>query len=292
MTGASTPLSRDELVASGRAALLAGDHDRARELLDTAVRRDPGDAEAWVWLSGTQSEPAEMAACLNRALVLDPSSFQAREGLRWIADTYGDAVAYPRSERHAQPGIRHAAASTAQLAEAAVHPFAAGVLLGLTRLAGWLRPETLAQLRPDDAALGFGGALLPAVVAAATHAAALLLAWAVLGAGLATVRARGRGDRFDSLRLAGAVWEPGLVWGAALGIVAFGLLFAPLVWPATVVLSSVALAWGVALIGLRVRRLFRSLDVATPAAVVVSAACVAAALLGCWLAGIVSAAVL
>jgi len=292
MSRASSPLSRDELVAAGRAALLAGDHARARELLDTAVRLDPNDAEAWTWLSGAQPEPAEMAACLNRALALDPQSYQAREGLRWLAQTYGDEVAYGPHQWPAPTAAIRAGASGASLAHAAVYPFAAGALLGLTRLAAWLRPETLAELRPDGSALGFGGALLLALVAAVGHAAALVLAWAVLGVALGVARTRDRGDTFDSLQRAGDVWEPGLVWGAALGIVAFGLLFAPLVWPAVALLCWAALAAGAVLIAVRLRSLFGSLDVAPRSRLLIAAACVAAALPGCWLAGIATVAML
>ena len=285
MSSASTSLSRDELIAAGRDALLAGDHARARQLLDTAVRLDPRDAEAWMWLSGAQTEPAEMAACLNRALALDPNSHQAREGLRWIAETYGDDVAYGRHERPVSPAQAPTGGEGAMLAHAAVYPFAAGALLGLTRLAGWLRPEMLEQQRAGEPALGFGGALLLAIVAAVGHGTALVLGWVVLGVALGAMRRRGRGDRFDSLVRAGTVFEPGLLWGAALGIAAFGLIFAPLVWPAVVLLCWVALAAGAGLMALRLRSVCQTIDVARKPGILAATACVVVAALGCWLAG-------
>src|SRR3954453_17606327 len=77
------------LIAEGRDALFAGERARARELLQAAVREDPDNAEAWLWLSGTHTAPSDMAFCLREALRLDPGNEQAREGLAWLEAQHG-----------------------------------------------------------------------------------------------------------------------------------------------------------------------------------------------------------
>ncbi|HMQ35069.1 MAG TPA: hypothetical protein PKD53_30405, partial [Chloroflexaceae bacterium] len=69
------------LTEQGVAALRAGDREAARALLAAAVRADPGDARAWLWLSGALADPAAQRYCLERALALDPASAPARAGL-------------------------------------------------------------------------------------------------------------------------------------------------------------------------------------------------------------------
>ncbi|HEY1013587.1 MAG TPA: tetratricopeptide repeat protein, partial [Herpetosiphonaceae bacterium] len=49
----------------GIAALQAGDPAQARALLTEALRTDPADPAAWIWLSGAVSEIAERRFCLE-----------------------------------------------------------------------------------------------------------------------------------------------------------------------------------------------------------------------------------
>lgn len=65
----------------GIVALRAGDRARARALLVAAVRAEPRDPRAWVWLAGALDEPARRRECLERALALDPQNAAARAGL-------------------------------------------------------------------------------------------------------------------------------------------------------------------------------------------------------------------
>jgi DNA helicase-2/ATP-dependent DNA helicase PcrA len=70
-----------ELTTQGIRPLQSGDHAKARELLSAAVRQDPSDAIAWLWLSGAVETDAERLACLQRVLAIDPRNPSARRGL-------------------------------------------------------------------------------------------------------------------------------------------------------------------------------------------------------------------
>lgn len=79
------------LTARGIAALRAGDRAAARALLAAAVREDPADALAWLWLSGALDDPAAQRQCLERALALDPACAPARAGLAALGAAGGHA---------------------------------------------------------------------------------------------------------------------------------------------------------------------------------------------------------
>src|SRR3712207_6332499 len=119
-TTQTTRQTIDELVAEGRAALLAGEKARARSLLQIAVRDAPDNVEAWLWLSGTQSRPDEIAYCLSQVLRLDPDNQQAHEGLAWLAETFHAGT----SEAPAAQGSVETAAVSSQV-EARPQPPAA-----------------------------------------------------------------------------------------------------------------------------------------------------------------------
>lgn len=260
----------ETLIAEGRAALLAGDKPQAQRLLEQAVALDERSEEAWVWLSGAQSTPDAMASCLQQVLRINPANEQAIEGLRWIAEEHGLA---PAPEVVSEPALAVAEPivlrpryssqhSTSQLIEAALHPLAAGVLLGLARLVGWLRPGTLVLMRGSAGPLGMSGALSVALAAALLHGLAALLLWLALGWQIDRVRTAGRGDRFDSLQRAGMIWLPGYVWGVALVLLAAGVGLGPGQWRALVLLSWTLLLLGAALIGRRLWGLLATLEVA------------------------------
>lgn len=261
----------DELLAEGRDALLAGDKPRAQALLTAAVRLQPQSEDAWMWLSGTHDDPAQMAECLERVLSINPANQQAREGLQWIAEQHGattpqsPAVGAPTDESTPQPvqlRPRYASHhSGRRLASAALHPFAVGACLGLLRLVGWLRPETLVLMRSDSTALGAARAVGVALGTALLHGVALLLVWLMLAWLLSRVRAYGRADRFDSLLRAGEVWQPGYVWGAAFALGALGLGLSPRSWNTIVVVCWALLLLGVFLIERRLWRLLPELGV-------------------------------
>ncbi|RRR65334.1 MAG: hypothetical protein EI684_23475 [Candidatus Viridilinea halotolerans] len=72
----------EQLTNRGIAALRAGDRALARRLLTEALRANPQDTQAWLWLAGAL--PDDVAAqryCLQRVLALDPTHRAARQGL-------------------------------------------------------------------------------------------------------------------------------------------------------------------------------------------------------------------
>ncbi|MGQ9926728.1 MAG: YIP1 family protein [Chloroflexaceae bacterium] len=81
-------------------ALRRGAREQARVSLLAALRADPGDARAWLSLSGAVDDPAEQRYCLEQALDLDPRCAPARQGVAmlsgisatppaWVADLRG-----------------------------------------------------------------------------------------------------------------------------------------------------------------------------------------------------------
>lgn len=258
----------DSLIAEGREALHAGDKARAQELLQTAVRLDPHSEEAWLWLSGVFTAPDDMAECLQRVLEINPHNEQAQEGLRWLASEHGLAIPAPETSAPtpepaaiAEPVRLHpppvSSYSGGLLLESALHPIAAGAWLGLFRLLGWLRPETLRLMRGAEGGLGWGGSLSVALAAALLHGLALGGLWLLTGWQLSRMRATDRGDLFDSLVRASQLWLPAYLWLGAVIVAALSLNLSPAPWQIAVGACWLLLLTGAALIG---RRLWRVLD--------------------------------
>ena len=87
--------STDERLQQGRAAVEARDLERARAILEPLVEEEPENAEAWLWLSGAHSSPAEMARCLQQVLRIEPPKEDAVETLAWLEAKYGPAAIMP-----------------------------------------------------------------------------------------------------------------------------------------------------------------------------------------------------
>ncbi len=243
-TSRVTRLPAAELVAEGRAALLAGEKARARSLLQIAIRDDPDNVEAWLWLSGTHTQPDEIAYCLRQVLARDPANPQAQEGLTWLAETFDSeqigreqlaAAAQPVVEPPAPAPLRvdrpvttapyaaQSAASGVALIEAGLHVAGVGALLGLLRLTASLRPGTLLLIRGAHGAIDLAASLGLAFGAALLHALALIVAWGLLGRSLSRARNDRRGDHFDSLLRAAHIFVPGYLILPALLLTAAGL---------------------------------------------------------------------
>lgn len=105
----------EESLKEGIAALRRGERDRARASLIAALRADPGDARAWLWLSGAVDNPAEQRYCLERALALDPRCDPARQGVAvlsgitaappaWATDLPGAGAVVHESAPGTRPG--------------------------------------------------------------------------------------------------------------------------------------------------------------------------------------------
>jgi tetratricopeptide (TPR) repeat protein len=75
----------ERLLSAGISALKSGDNARARDLLGQAIRRNPRDERAWLWLSGAVDTDAERRQCLERVLTLNPHNAAARNGLAMLA---------------------------------------------------------------------------------------------------------------------------------------------------------------------------------------------------------------
>jgi tetratricopeptide (TPR) repeat protein len=75
----------EKLLSAGIEALKAGDSARARELLGQAIRRNPRDERAWLWLSGAMGTDEERRQCLERVLQINPNNAAARSGLATLA---------------------------------------------------------------------------------------------------------------------------------------------------------------------------------------------------------------
>lgn len=62
-------------------AVQTGRLEEARRLLAQLLRRDPRNAEAWLWLGKAVDDAEKRRECFSRALRLDPTSEEARRGL-------------------------------------------------------------------------------------------------------------------------------------------------------------------------------------------------------------------
>lgn len=80
----ATPESPDDLLRQGVAALKMGDRALAANLLARAVRSDPQNEQAWLYLAGAVSDSAQRRTCLERVLSLNPHNEAARQGLRGL----------------------------------------------------------------------------------------------------------------------------------------------------------------------------------------------------------------
>ncbi len=70
----------NDLTQQGVVALKSGNKIRARNLLKAALRQDPHDLDAWLWLSGAVETDVERIDCLENVLRLDPANKAASRG--------------------------------------------------------------------------------------------------------------------------------------------------------------------------------------------------------------------
>jgi hypothetical protein len=75
----------EQILAQGIEAVKAGDRPRARELLARAIRLNPADDRAWLWLSGAVETDDDRRRCLERVLQLNPGNQAAQRGLAAMA---------------------------------------------------------------------------------------------------------------------------------------------------------------------------------------------------------------
>ena len=85
-------LSTRELYERGVAAARVGEADEARQYLLEATSREPGDADAWLWLASVEPLPQTKKVCFERVLALRPDDPDAKAGLARLAEKYGQGV--------------------------------------------------------------------------------------------------------------------------------------------------------------------------------------------------------
>jgi tetratricopeptide (TPR) repeat protein len=73
-----------QLFERGKAAAQSGNRRLAAGLLTRAVRLDPGNEQAWLWLSGVLDDPQQIAFCLRSVLKINPANQRAIRGLEWL----------------------------------------------------------------------------------------------------------------------------------------------------------------------------------------------------------------
>jgi hypothetical protein len=99
----------NELTQRGIAALRKGDRMGARQYLGTALKQDPGDIQAWLWLSGAVDRDEERIDCLRQILKLDPNNVVAARGLAQMVERSAgpdDQSAPPQElEEDSVPGV-------------------------------------------------------------------------------------------------------------------------------------------------------------------------------------------
>ena len=71
----------DDLLRQGIAALQAGDKAQARQLFSQAIRQNPDNERAWLWLSGAVETTPDKLMCLNKVLAINPANETAQRGI-------------------------------------------------------------------------------------------------------------------------------------------------------------------------------------------------------------------
>lgn len=262
-----------DLIAEGRSALLAGERVRARALLQMAIRDDPENAEAWLWMSGTHTVPEDIAYCLQQVLRIEPDNAQALDGIEWLQEAHGvaphvpETVAPPppvlnipqpepapesqsrtRPSRPIAPAPPRTSTTKAKVFTAAqpvkplwagTHIIAIGVLVGLLRLVLLLRPTELLLARSARGPIEPVAALGLTAITAVGHSLAFLLVWALLANMLNRARTDRATDHSSSAAQIGQVLLPGYGVAGALIVAASALSWSERRW--TTALIAIAL---------------------------------------------------
>jgi pimeloyl-ACP methyl ester carboxylesterase len=74
-----------DLIHQAADHLVSGDRVTARLLLEEALRLNPGDEQAWLWLSGAVETDSEQLDCLRQVLAIDPNNQAAQAGIRALS---------------------------------------------------------------------------------------------------------------------------------------------------------------------------------------------------------------
>ncbi len=82
-------LEDEELLRRGIAAARVDEDDEARAFLEELTRREPEQADAWLWLGSVAATPQERRDAFERVLQLRPEDEDAAAGLERLAAKYG-----------------------------------------------------------------------------------------------------------------------------------------------------------------------------------------------------------
>lgn len=85
-------LDNATLLREGIAAARAGSGDAARTYLAEATRREPENADAWLWLASVEAKPQVKRDHFERVLRLRPGDLEATAGLEHLVQKYGEGV--------------------------------------------------------------------------------------------------------------------------------------------------------------------------------------------------------
>jgi hypothetical protein len=88
------PAEARELVERGIAAARGGQRRVAAGLLARALKLDPRDERAWLWLSDVVDDPAQRMFCLQAVLQINPTNPHAHRGLAYLK-RQGTAISRP-----------------------------------------------------------------------------------------------------------------------------------------------------------------------------------------------------
>ena len=91
------------LVEQGAVALRSGDKARAFTLLREAIKLNPNNEHAWLWLAGAVPSDDQRRECLKRVLALNPSNTSAQRGLAALLAPTSSSATPPPAAPVAQP---------------------------------------------------------------------------------------------------------------------------------------------------------------------------------------------
>ncbi|WP_322511957.1 hypothetical protein [Chloroflexus sp.] len=111
----ANPTEARDLVERGIAAARGGQRRVAAGLLARALKLDPSDERAWLWLSGVVDDPAQRAFCLQAVLRINPNNPHARRGLAYLA-RQGTTTAQPVADLAPPADVSEATTDPASVA--------------------------------------------------------------------------------------------------------------------------------------------------------------------------------
>lgn len=128
-------LTAEERLQQGKTAVQDGDKQRARDLLQPLVEEYPENAEAWLWLSGAQASPIEMAACLRRVLEIEPANQDALDTMAWLEAKHGSVAlgTFDPSLQSSEQAHQDSAGGSEEYDEGAITEADEGIMPGTER---------------------------------------------------------------------------------------------------------------------------------------------------------------